>query len=347
MINVGVIGLGHMGRLHMMNCLHIDDVKVIAAADSSKKTLKKARSVGVKNLYTDYHDLLQNPKIDVVIISLPNFLHFESAQLALENGLHVFIEKPMATTSKECREIVNLVKKSGRKFMIGHSLRFVEAVEKIKDVAEKGYLGSIEALTLEDVINGPFSHPAVPVPVSDWWFDPKKAGGGVLLDLGYHMIDLSRFFVGDSTVLFSCLDHKFNLPVEDSAIVVLQSSHSSAKSIVNVGWYQKTVFPKFNFRLIVHGNAGYMSTDELIPHNLYYHAAKEGIKNLIRRVTGRKIHPLSYTYFYESYFKELKHFFDCIKQDLEPSVSAVDGLKTLEIIEEAYSISASQSKVEE
>lgn len=342
MANVGVIGLGHMGRLHMMNCLHIDDVNVVAAADPSKKALKRAMSVGVKNLYTDYHDLLQDPQIDTVIISLPNFLHFDSAQSALERGLHVFIEKPLARTSNECREIVKWVQKSGKKFMIGHSLRFVEAVEQIRKAAEKGYLGSIEALTLEDVINGPFSHPAVPAPVSDWWFDPEKAGGGVLLDLGYHMIDLSRFFVGDSTVLFSCLDHKFNLPVEDSAIIVLQSSHSSAKSIVNVGWYQKTVFPKFNFRLIIHGNAGYMSTDELIPRNLYYHAAKEGIKNLVRKVVGRKIHPLSYTYFYESYFKELKHFFDCIKQDSEPSVSAIDGLKTLEIIEEAYKISATK-----
>lgn len=84
MVNVGVIGLGHMGRLHMMNCLHIDDVNVVAAADPSRKALKKAMSVGVKNLYTDYHDLLQDPQIDTVIISLPNFLHFDSAQSALE-----------------------------------------------------------------------------------------------------------------------------------------------------------------------------------------------------------------------------------------------------------------------
>jgi len=79
MLNVGIIGLGHMGRLHMMNCLHVDDVKVVAAADSAKRALEKAKLVGVKNLYTDYHDLLNDShSVDVVVMSLPSFLHFES-----------------------------------------------------------------------------------------------------------------------------------------------------------------------------------------------------------------------------------------------------------------------------
>ncbi len=337
MLKVGVIGLGHMGRLHMMNCMHIDDVRVVAAADSSKRALGKAEAAGVERLYVDYRDLLKNSdSLDAVIISLPNFLHFESVQLALEAGLNVFVEKPMANTVEECREIVKLVKESGRKFMVGHCMRFVEAVEKMKDAADKGHIGRLEVLTLEEVINGPFSHPAVPKPVSEWWFDPKKAGGGALLDLGYHLIDLFRFFVGDSNVVFSCLDHKFSLPVEDGAILILRSTDSSAKGIINVGWYQKTVFPRYNFRIILHGNAGYMSSDDLIPRNIYLHAVKEGTKNLLRRIVGKKIRPLSYTYHYESYYKELTHFFNCVKQDSSPLISAIDGLRTVELIEEAY-----------
>lgn len=326
-----------MGKLHMMNCLQMDDVKIVAAADPSKKALNKAKSAGVDNLYADYHDLLNHSSsIEAVVISLPNFLHFESIQLALENGLNVFTEKPMANTVRECCEIVKLVQNSGRKFMIGHNLRFVDAIEKMKDSAERGYIGSLEVVVMEDVINGPFSHPAVPAPVSEWWFDPKKAGGGVLFDLGYHLIDLFRFFIGDSKVLFSCLDYKFNLPVEDSAIIILRSSNSSAKGIINVGWYQKTIFPRYNFRVILHGNAGYMSSDNLVPHNLYFHAIKEGTKNILRKLVGKKIRPLTYTYYYESYYKELRHFFDCVEHDLDPSISATDGLKTIKLIEEGY-----------
>jgi predicted dehydrogenase len=337
MIKVGIIGLGRMGMLHMMNCQKIEDVKVVAAADSSKKALNKAKAAGVDKLYKDYHDLFNHVSdIDAVVISLPNFLHFECIQLALENGLDVFTEKPMARNVEECREIVKLVEKSGRRFMVGHCVRFVDAIEKMKENLDKGIIGSLEVATIEEVINGPFSHPRVPAPVSDWWFDPKKSGGGVLLDIGYHMIDLFRFFAGDSKVVFSCLDHKFNLPVEDGAIVILRSSNSSAKGIINVGWYQQTIFPKYNFRVILDGNAGYMSSDDLVPHNLYIHAVKEGTKNLLRRMTGKKIHPLSYTYYYESFYNELAHFFHCVTNDSDPLVSAMDGLKTVELIQEAY-----------
>jgi len=339
MLNVAVIGLGRMGRLHLMNCTQIEGVKIVAAADTSKKALGMAKKFGVSNLYTDYNNLLEHgPDLDAVIITLPNFMHFRSIKSALQAGLHVFTEKPMATTVSECREIVRLVQKSGRKFMVGHNLRFIDAVEKMKSAADDGNIGNVEVITIEEIINGPFSHPAFPVPVSDWWFDSKKSGGGALLDIGYHLIDLFHHFVGARTseVLFASLDHKFNLLVEDGAIVILGCPDSTVKGIINVGWWQKTVFPRFNFRLILHGNAGYISSDELIPRNLYVHAIGEGAKNLVRKICGRKIKTLSYTYFYESYFKELNHFFECIKSDLDPGISANDGLKTVEIIEEIY-----------
>ncbi len=345
MLKVGLIGLGNMGRLHMMNCLHIDDIKIIAVADPSKKALKRAKSIGVNELHSDYHYLLKRAKsigIDAVIISLPNFLHFDAIQLALEAGLNVFTEKPMANTVAECQKIVNLVERSGKNFMVGHNFRFLNTIEKMKDSLDKGYIGNLEVVTIEMIGNGPFSHPAVPKPVSDWWFDSKKTGGGVLLDKGSHLIDLFRYVVGEAKILFSCLDYKFNLPVEDCAIVVLSSSDSSTKGIINVGWYQKENFATFDFRMILHGNAGFIASDPFMPSHFYLYAMKEGTKNLLRRITGKKIHPLSYLEVYESYYKELKHFFDCVKKDSKPSIgaSAVDGLKIIELIEEAYKTSA-------
>jgi len=143
-------------------------------------------------------------------------------------------------------------------------------------------------------------------------------------------------FVGDSEVIFSSLDYKFNLPIEDGAILVLRSLNSSTKGIINLGWYQKLIFPQNNFRCILHGNSGYLSSDDLIPRNMYIHAVKEGTKNFFRKITGKKIRFLYYTYYYEAYYKELVHFFDCIKCNRETEISASEGLKTMEIIEEAY-----------
>jgi len=344
MIRVGVIGLGRVGMLHLMNSLKIKGASVVAAADASKSALAKARSLGVKRLFEDYRKLLNSSSdMDAVIISLPNYLHFESVKLALEEGFNVFVEKPLALTLEESGEIVKLVRESGRKLMVGHCLRFLEVIRKMKESLDKGVIGRLEVATLEEVINGPFAHPRTPTPVSEWWFDPRKSGGGALFDIGYHMIDLFRFFAGDADVVFASLDYKFNLPVEDGAILILRSKEGSVKGIINVGWYQQTIFPRYNFRVILHGNAGFLSSDHLVPHNLYLHAAKEGFKNLLRKVAGRRIRYLSYTYYYEPFYQELEHFFNCIKKDLDPMVSVEDGLKTVELIRQAYTLADNNS----
>ena len=70
------------------------------------------------------------------------------------------------------------------------------------------------------------------------------------------------------------------------------------------------------------------------------------MKNFLRRITGRKIHPLSFTYYYESYYKEMKLFFECIKEDSDPPVTAIDGLKTMEIIDEANKFFSQKSNKE-
>ena len=330
-----------MGRMHLVNCLHIKGVKVVAASDPSKKALNKAKALGVNGLYTDYTELLDNGSndLDAVIISVPNYLHFETIKLSLEHGLNIFAEKPLAVNVQQCKEIVRLAQASGRKFMMGHNLRFVPAVETIKENLDRGVIGNLEVATIEEILNGPFSHPRVPAPVADWWFDPEKSGGGVLIDLGYHMIDLFRFFTEeDSKVLFADLSYKYNLPVEEGATVILSTEKASVRGIINVGWYQRSVFPKYNFRAILHGDAGYLSTEELVPRKIYLHAAKEGLKNLLRRLTGRKLRPLSYTYYWESYYRELVAFFDCLEKDLETPTTAMDGLKTMQIIEDAYKL---------
>jgi len=339
---VGIIGLGRMGMLHLMSCRKIDGVSVVAAADSSKRALKKAETLGVKKLYTDYHELLgKHSELDAVVLSLPNFMHFESIRLALEAGLNVFTEKPMATTVDECKEIARLVDRAGRKFMVGHCMRFLPAVEHMRKKIEEGSIGKLEVATIEEIINGPFAHPRNPSPVSDWWFDPKKSGGGALLDVGYHMIDLYRFLAGNAKVVFAALDHKFNLPIEDGAIVMLQSQESSTKGIINIGWYEKTIFPQYDFHVTLHGSSGFISSDDLVPRSLYRHAAKEGIKNILGRIIRRKIRPLAYTYYYEQYYKEMVEFLNCVENDSSPSVTALDGLRTVELIDAAYKFQGS------
>jgi len=338
MLKIGMFGLGVNGALHFSNMLHMDDVEVVAVADASKTALKRAKNAGIKHQYKDYNDLLKDRKdLDAIIISLPNFLHHDSIMKSLEAGLNVFVEKPMATKVWQCKEIVNLVEKTGLLLMVGHAMRYYDAIEKMKKITDAGRVGKLEFFTAESIMNGPLSHGVVPSPVPDWWFDPDRVGGGVLLDLGYHLIDLHRYFMGESKLIFQNFDHKYNLKVEDTATLILSSKNGkAANGFINVGWYQKAIFPEYDYRCIVHGDSGHTSTDDYLPKNMYYHAVKEGTKNFIRKISFQKIRPLSYTYFYESFYKELSAFFQSIKNDVETEVTAYDGLKTMEIIEEAY-----------
>jgi predicted dehydrogenase len=338
MINLGVIGLGSNGYIHFQNSLRIPGVRVISVADKSKSSLRSAEKHGVKGLYEDYEKLLENSQnLDAVIISLPNFLHFPCIMRSLESDLDVFVEKPLANTVSECKLIKEKLRKTGKRLTIGHAMRFYDAIVKMKEKADRGEIGDLEFFTAESLMNGPLAHGATPRPVPEWWFNPELVGGGVLLDLGYHLIDLYHFFMGDSKLAYADLDYKYNLEVEDTAVIVLKKENKEKPSgFINVGWYQKSIFPEYNYRCIVHGDSGYLSAEKFLPTNMYLHAVREGLVNFVRRFTGREINPLSYTYFYESFYKELESFTSSLKNDEPMLVNVDDGIKTMEVIEQVY-----------
>jgi predicted dehydrogenase len=335
MIKVGVIGLGKMGMLHLKNCLSIKGVIVVAVSDVSKNRLQWAKKLGIKHLFSDYKDLLKSADVDAVIITLPNFMHLESICAAAEAKKDIFVEKPLARSVAECKIIADAVEKNGVKLMVGHNYRFFDSVKRVKREYERGTIGDIELATLELVLNGPFAPSLKPAPVSEWYFSKESIGMGCL-DSGYHLIDLFQWFFGEADVLYAYLGYRYHLPYEDNAIVVLRSKSGSTKGILNVGWFSKAIFPSFDFRVILHGTAGFLSTDQFTPKNLYVHAIKEGVKNILRRVCGRKICPLRYTFYYASYVEELEHFFNYIKYNSDPPVTVEDAIKTINIIEQIY-----------
>jgi myo-inositol 2-dehydrogenase/D-chiro-inositol 1-dehydrogenase len=337
-MKVGIIGLGHMGLLHLRNTRFIEGIQVVAAADKSKKALTEAKTYGVKHLYKDYRELFESVSLDAVVLSLPNFLHESSIVEAAEKGLHIFVEKPLARNTSECERIKEAVRRNNVKLVIGHSYRFFDHVQKLKSEYDQGTVGDIEIANLEHFTNGPFAHPLEPVPVREWWLNPALTGGGALIDQGYHLIDLFRWFFPEPEVLYVHLGYRYNLDLEDSALLMLRSRRTSTTGIIGVGWFQKMIFPQFNFRINLHGTAGFLSTDHFAPKNLYFHAAKESLKNILFKIAGKRINPLAYTYYYTSYFEELRKFFQRINADdsIDDLPTVDDGMETIRIIEESY-----------
>jgi len=201
---------------------------------------------------------------------------------------------------------------------------------------EKGYLGEVGLFTSALVTNGPFAHPLHPKYVQDWWLDPRLSGGGALLALGPHLIDLFEWFFKDTELLYASFDSKLDLDYEDTASLTIRSRRTGTIGTVNVGWFERSIFPSFDFYVKLHGTGGYVSSDQLGPGNIYVYGAKEAVKNVIRRFVGRKIRPLSFTYYYNSYYQILDDYVSSIRNDGEVPVSGEDALKTIEIVEGAY-----------
>lgn len=319
-INLGLIGLGYIGKTHLRHSLQLEDTKVVGVADVSKGSLSKAKKMGVKHVYSDYHQLLQNPDIDAVLISLPTHLHKSCTLDAAEAGKDIFLEKPLASSPKEGQEILDAVRKNNQKLMMGYHFRFATPFRGLKEQLKEGLFGEVQTATATFVGAGPMlMHRAdghSPRPVPEWWFNKEKTGGGVLMDLGCHVINLLRWYFGDIVDIKSYLGHRFNLDVEDHAVCMAKFA-SGQVGVFNVGWFSLGHQVRVEF-------FGTAKTDsaEIKSPNKILHALK--------LLMGRQ------SPFHMPHFQELEYFVNCLKTDTDPKSTGLDGLRDLEAISKAY-----------
>jgi len=320
-INIGLIGLGRIGRIHFHNCMRLKDARLAAVADTSKKARRFAKSHGIKAVYEDYRELLEDPTVDCAVIAAPTFLHSECATMAAENKKHIFLEKPLARNVKEGKEIVSKVQKASVKIMVGYPLRF-SIFSKIKNELDQGHLGDVVNAFAINIWRGPFlsisnAQANIPLAVPDWWFNPELTGGGALIDLGCHMINLLLWYFGDDIVnVKSVLGHRYNMLFEDHAVCFIKFKQGIS-AIVNVGWY---------------------SLERLIKVDVFGTAKTASIVAGPAKASSHLLHTLGIKPLPEfaSFYRELDYFVKCIINDQNPIPSAEDALKDLEVISLAY-----------
>ena len=326
-VKLGIIGFGYIGRVHFRNCSLLRNAKVEAVADTSPRSRKLAKSWGVKNVYNDYKELLERTDTDAVIVSLPNFLHCEAASMAADHGKDILLEKPMARTMVEGEDILRHVKKNGVKLMMGYHYRFNDLIQNLKNIADKDTLGKIQTATAFLVGSRPSQ---------EWCFDPTKAGGGALLDIGCHVIDLMLWFFGEASLVYSYVDFRSHLPTEDYALLLLDFKNGT-KAIIHTGYFSQVV----RYGVTLCGTASSASTDDF-RSSLTSYALKDAAKNMIRKFVGKPIVPLGHIA--SAIFKEMQHFVYCIEKDVQPMITGEDGLKSLKIILKAYEFANARAR---
>ena len=344
LLKIAVAGIGHVGKMHLLNLKKLKEIQIVGVADKSKKNRKLAEKLGVKTVYADYIDLFEKEEIDAAIIALPNFLKTDSVTLASENGIDVMIEKPLARSLKEANIIDSALKKNGTRLMVSTNFRYHPHVKKLKLSLDDGSIGKVVITTLEYIMNGPWTHPLYPTPTPNWWFNKELVGGGSLLDMGYHLLDLFTWMFGECDIEAVDLGFHYNLDHDDSASLILKSK-TGTRGMVNCGWFSNIIFPKVDFRVIAHGTNGYLNTDELKPKSIYLNGAREGILNFIRRITGQPLKLLSYTYYYSSYAEVLSEFLSCTKNGSDFPVDLRQQLWVMETIDKAYRLFEMQHNI--
>jgi predicted dehydrogenase len=194
-LRAGVIGLGYAGEQHLKNYARVPGVEPVALAGLERDHLRElGKRYGVPDLYTSWEDLVSREDLDIVSIGAPNHLHAPIAVAALEGGRHVLCEKPLARNGEEAQRIVDAARAANRAVHIAFTQRERGDVQALKRHVVEGNLGRIyhsKATWMRR--NG--------IPGMGGWFTSKElAGGGPLIDLGVHMVDMALYLMGDPVV---------------------------------------------------------------------------------------------------------------------------------------------------
>lgn len=197
MLNIGVVGLGGISRRHIGELLKYDNAVIRAVCDIVPEKLKETGdqlNIPESHRFTDYRELVACPDVDAVEICTPNHLHVPIALEAVRAGKAIEVEKPLSTSYADGVDtLLAELKKTNLPNMMCFSYRFMPAVRYAKHLLESGKLGQIINVNVEYLQSGVF----IPGRRLDWRFVKEYAGHGTLADLGAHLIDMTRFLIGD------------------------------------------------------------------------------------------------------------------------------------------------------
>ena len=209
MLRIGIVGLGFMGKMHFRCYKSNTNVEVTVICDADAKQLQNSSRVvgnisGAEDdldlsniaLYSDLSKMLAEEKLDALSIASPTFLHASQTIEALNAGVHVFCEKPMALNSGDCREMAEVAKQSGKTLQIGHCIRFWPEYVQAKEIIDSQKYGKVLAATFQRLS-------LTPTWSWDNCFLDGKRSGGAMLDLHIHDTDYVQYVFGMPKEVFS------------------------------------------------------------------------------------------------------------------------------------------------
>jgi predicted dehydrogenase len=198
-LRVGIVGAGSIAKsCHAPGYAASDDCELVAIADISEKSLEMMRKeYKFAKEYRDYREMLKNEELDVVSVCTPNKFHSEIAIAALEAGCDVLLEKPIALSMGEGEAIKAAIEDSGKRLGVCFSHRFNDLVRLAQKALAEKMIGEVFMIKVRFAHSGPFPGWAS----SDWFYNPELAGGGAMLDMAVHAVDIIQYLIGPITAI--------------------------------------------------------------------------------------------------------------------------------------------------
>jgi predicted dehydrogenase len=249
-LRVGVIGCGRIARgAHLPVLARAKDVELVALADTDRESLRAAAVYAPRAaLHADWRALVESSGAEAVVVCLPNALHAEAAIVALERGKHVYLEKPVATNLSDARAVVDAWRRAGTVGMIGFNYRFNKLYAAARRRVLSGRLGALVAARTV------FSTAGANAPA---WKLERATGGGALLDLASHHVDLVRFIFAQE-VREVCADVWSRRGEDDCATLRLRL----ADGLIVQSFFSTSAVEEDRFE--IYGDAGKLSLDRYL-----------------------------------------------------------------------------------
>jgi predicted dehydrogenase len=319
-INFGIIGYGYWGPNVVRNLDQLEGAKVLAVCDKSSAARKRInKSYPQIDVTSDPAELIASSKIDAIAVVTPVWTHYELAKAALENGKHVFVEKPFTSNVAQAEELINLAARKNLKIMVDHTFLFTGAVRKIKQLLDDDALGKLLYYDSTRVNLGLFQHDV-----------------NVVWDLAPHDLSIMNYLIQESPEAISATGQTHLNGHEDVAFMTVYFPNKIIAHL-NVNWLSpvkvRTTLIGGEKKMLVWND---LEADEKI--KLYDKGvnvtSQEGVYNLLVNYRSGDMWAPKIEQG-EALHRELGYFVECIQQDKVPMNDGVTGLQVVRMLEAA------------
>lgn len=338
-VGVGIIGSQFISAIHAESLRHCAAARLEAVASPTPGNA--ARFAGQHQIprhFTDYRDLLQLDEIQMVVLGVPNDLHCQIAVDAARAGKHIVVEKPLCLNLAEADQMIAAARQAGVKLMYAEELCFAPKYVRMKQLLDSGALGSPTLIKQSEKHDGPHA--------PHFW-DVRRSGGGVTMDMGCHAIEFFRWMLGRPPIKsvyaqMSTQVHGDKTHGDDNALIIVEF----AGGVIGLAEESWTKLGGMDDRAEVHGSRGVAYAD-LLHGNAIETYSSVGYDYAVEKAGSTQ--GWSFTIYEEAwnygFHQEMAHFVDCVQHDRQPLVTGEDGRAVLEALFAAYLSAGTGQKI--